>query len=185
MFGASEEVHVENLQNNALNVVEALCSVVSMPVEQLTHWHFGTRYYPVPITFAATSMMLILPLIAAFFTSVSQMIPFVSIPLPVGMFGFGAFAELYFAVLAVHLYRLTKRVLHPESELHSRYEGPAFAFFQWLPKGDNRWITAIVFEPILVFLVGTVLQDFYIIQSPLALYLHVAAFALMVKKHRE
>ncbi|AXC13500.1 hypothetical protein ACPOL_4223 [Acidisarcina polymorpha] len=60
MFGASEEMHVEHLQNNALHFVDVVCSVVAQPIEILLRWQYGTRYYPVPVTFFAVSMMILL-----------------------------------------------------------------------------------------------------------------------------
>ena len=48
---------LDQLENTALNVVDALCSIVSMPVElMLRPWH-GTRYFPVSVRFFASVMM--------------------------------------------------------------------------------------------------------------------------------
>jgi hypothetical protein len=181
MFGASEEMHVEHLQNNALNIVEAICNVIAQPVEIILRPWYGTRYYPVPVSFFSATLMLMLPVIAAVFTSVAQMIPFVRIPLPVGVFGFAALEKLYFLLMAVHGWRLWRRMLHMELEQHSEFEGPPLPFFQLLPKSQSFWFTRIVLEPAFVFLLAIVLEDFYIVQSPLGLYLKFAAFALMVK----
>ena len=59
MFGASEEMRVEHLQNNALEFVYAFCSVVSQPVEILLRPWYGTRFYPVPVTFFSSAMMVL------------------------------------------------------------------------------------------------------------------------------
>ena len=174
-------MHVEHLQNNALNIVEAFCSVIAQPVEIMLRPWYGTRYYPVPVTFFAATLMLMLPVIVAVFTSVTQMIPFVHVSPPIGIFGFAALSKLYFLLSAVHGYRLWKRMLHMEREQHSEFEGPPLPFFGLLPRSDSFWFTRIVLEPAFVFLVATILEDFYIVQSSLGLYLKFAAFALMMK----
>jgi hypothetical protein len=151
------------------------------PVEILLRWQYGTRYYPVPVTFFAVSMMLLLPAMLALFSSLTSMIPFAHAAAPVGMFSLGNLAELYFLVSLAHAVRLGKRMLHPETEIHSEFEGPALPFFQVLPKGKSFWFVRIVWEPLLVLLLSIVLQDLFIIQPTLSLYLRFAALALMTK----
>jgi hypothetical protein len=181
MFGASEEMQVEHLQNNALNFVDVICSVIAQPVEIILRWQYGTRYYPVPVTFFAATMMLLLPIVFALFTSVRNMIPFTHAVPTAGMFGLGSLAELYFLLSAIHGVRLWKRMLHMETEIHSEFEGPALPFFQVLPKGRSFWFVRIVWEPVFVLLLSVVLQDLFIIQSWLSLYLRFAALALTMK----
>jgi hypothetical protein len=181
MFGASEEMHVEHLQNNALNFVDVVCSVIAQPIEILLRWQYGTRYYAVPVTFFAVSMMIMLPAMLALFSSLTSMIPFSHAAAPVGMFSLGNLAELFFLVSLAHSVRLGKRMLHPETENHSEFEGPALPIFQVLPKGKSFWFVRIVWEPVIVLLLSIVLQDLFIIQPTLGLYLKFAALALMTK----
>jgi hypothetical protein len=126
-------------------------------------------------------MMLILPVVVAAFASAAQMIPFLNIPWLQGMFGLTELAQLYFVVSVVHAVRLGRRIMNPASELHSKFEGPALWFFRLLPKGTKFYFTRIVWEPAFVLLLAIVLQDFFIIQGPLSLYLKFAALALFVK----
>jgi hypothetical protein len=181
MFGASEEMHVEHLQNNALNLVEAGCSVVAQPFEIILRPWYGTRFYAVPVTAFAAALMLLLPAILAVFSSVMHMIPFMNAPAPVGMFDLGSLAKLYFLLWAVHAWRLWQRMLHMEREQHSEFEGPPLPFFRILPKSEKFFFTRIVWEPAFVLLLSIVLQDLFIIQSSLALYMRFAALALAMK----
>ena len=181
MLGASEEMHVRHLEGNALNLLETVCSVVVQPVEILLRPRFGTCYYPLPVTFFASGLMIFLPLVAAFFTGALHLIPFLSIPPPVGMFGIDALARLYFLLFAIHAYRLWRRMLHMETERHSEYEGPALPIFQILPKSDSFWFTRIIWEPLFVLIVSLSLQDLFILQSSLAVYLRFVALALAMK----
>jgi hypothetical protein len=181
MLGASEELNVERLQDNAMNIVELVCDAISQPVQCLIRPFYGTRYVPVPVTFLAMAEMTLLPAFSATVQSVGHMIPFVNIPAPVGMFGLGSFAELYLGISAVHGVRLWRRMIDMSREAHSQYEGPALFFFAFLPKGTNFYFTRIVWEPLFVLVSSVVFQDLLIIQSPLALYLKCAALALMMK----
>jgi hypothetical protein len=125
--------------------------------------------------------MILLPLLSAVFTAVTSMIPFLHSAPPVGMFGIDALSKLFFLLLIVNAVRLYRRVLTPSKELNSRYEGPPLPFFAFLPKGDSFWRVRIVYEPVFIFLVATVLQDLFIFQPSLTLYLRCAALALLMK----
>jgi hypothetical protein len=182
MFGASEEMRIEHLQNNAMNIVETICSVICQPVEIILRPQYGTRYFPVPVTFFSASMMLLLPGVMLLFSNFMNMIPLLHAPQPVGMFGLADYAKLYFLLSAVHGVRLWRRMIHMEREQHSQYEGPALPFFQLLPKGRSFWITRILLEPAFVLVVAVVLQDLFIAQSNLAIYLKLAALALLIKQ---
>jgi hypothetical protein len=177
----SGEMNVEHLQNTALNVVEMICGVVSCPVEMILRPWYGTRYFPVPVVFGSGVLMLLLPGIALLFTSVVQMIPFARYAAPPGLFDFASLTKLYFLLSIVHGIRLWRRMIHMEREQHSRYEGPALPFFAFLPKSDSFWFTRIVLEPCFVFLAAIVLQDLFIVQSGLGIYLQVAGLALGLK----
>ena len=48
----SGAMNAEHLQNTALNGVEVVCSIVSMPVEMIIRPQYGTRYFTVPWCFA-------------------------------------------------------------------------------------------------------------------------------------
>jgi hypothetical protein len=177
----SGSLNVAHLHNSALNLVEAACAVVSRPLELvLRPWH-GTRYFPVPITALSTLMMIIVPAILALMAGFAAMIPFSHPSRPVGIFDITAFAELYFLLSAIHCFRLYRRMVHMHLEEHSNFEGAALPFFQLIPWSRSFWVTRIVIEPAFVLLTAIVLQDFFIIQSNLAIYLELAALALACK----
>lgn len=178
MFGASEEMHVEHLQDNAINIVETICSVICQPVEIILRPQYGTRYFPVPVTFFSSAMMLLLPGFMLLFSNFMNMIPLLHAQQPVGMFGLGDYAKLYFLLSAFHGVRLWRRMIYMEREQHSEYEGPALPFFQIV---KSFWIVRIVVEPASVLIVSIVLQDLFIAQPSLALYLKLAALALLMK----
>jgi hypothetical protein len=177
----SGAMNAEHLQNTALNGVEVVCSIVSMPVEMLLRFQYGTRYYSVPVTFCCGVLMLLLPALSAVGASIMQMIPFNHYAPPPGLFDFGSLTKLYFLLSIVHGIRLWRRMIHMEREQHSEYEGPPLPFFALLPKGQSFWFTRIILEPCFVFLAATVLQDLFIVQSNLGAYLHFAALTLAMK----
>jgi hypothetical protein len=179
--GASQEMRAEHLQANAMNIVELVCDAISEPVQKLVRPFYGTLYYPVPVTFLAAMMMILMPAFVATVQGVAHMIPFLNIPAPAGMFGLGSFAELCFLVTFIHGIRLWRRMFDVSREEYAQYEGHALFFFSWLPKADKFWFVRIIWEPLFVLLASIVLQDLYIIQSPLSLYLKFAAMALVMK----
>jgi hypothetical protein len=178
----SGAMNVEHLHESAINVVEFVCGIFSMPVEMILRPWYGTRYFPVPVAFFSSLLMIALPLIGMAVTSIAQMIPFTHIAPPRGMFGFADFAKLYFLLLMVHGIRLARRMWKPETELHSEYEGPALPFFGIFRWCSSFWRTRILFEPAFVFVAATVLHDLFIVQSGLFIYLRIAAFMLAVKE---
>jgi hypothetical protein len=173
MFGISAsgsgETGIDQMQNTAINLVDILCSIIAEPIEILLRPWYGSRYLSVPVKVLAMAMMVLLPAIAALFSGTLFRIPFINIPPPRGMFDLGAFAKVW------------RRMMHPELEIHSQFEGPALPFFALLWKGTSFWVTRILWEPLFVVLASIALEDLFIIQHPLGLYLRFAAFALMVK----
>jgi hypothetical protein len=91
--------------------------------------------------------MLLLPALAALYSSVVQMIPFARYAPPPGIFDLMSLTKLYFMMCLVHGVRIGRRMLHPELEMHSRYEGPALPFFSLIPKSQSFYFTRIVLEP--------------------------------------
>jgi hypothetical protein len=177
----SGAMNVEHLQNSALNTLELICSVLCRPLDMICRpWH-GTRYFQVPVVFATSILMILLPVIAAVYLNIAQMIPFMSVPVPRGLFGFAALAKLYFAMSVWQGYRHWQAMLHMEREPHSEFEGPPLPVFNLIPWFSLFWRTRILAEPLFILILTTVLEDFFLIQSPLALYLRIAAFALGMK----
>lgn len=181
MFGASEEIRIEHLQNNAMEFVSSLCGVISQPVEVVLRPGYGTRYVPPAIQFFAMVMMIAGPAFIMLFQNFMRMIPLLRVPPAIGMFSMADYARIYFLIAVIHGVRLWRRMLNPALEQHSAYEGPALPFFQLFPRGKSFWFVRVVLEPAFVLLVSVVLHDLFIIQADLSLYLKIAAVALLMK----
>jgi hypothetical protein len=177
----SGAMNLTHLGNTATNIVEAFCSIFAMPLEMMVRPLFGSQYYDLPVYFFSALLMIALPLLSVLSTAVVSMIPFTHPAPTIGMFGIDALAKLFFLMLIVTAVRLYRRILNPASEQHSRYEGPPLPLFSFLPGSDSFWRVRIVYEPVFIFLVATVLQDLFIFQSGLTLYLRCAAGALVAK----
>lgn len=176
-------MNINQLQQFAMNVVENVCSIFTMPVEIVLRPQYGTRYFPVPIFFFSAVLMFLLPWFASAADGLIGMIPFHGdVPRPVGMFGIGSLSSLYFFLIFLHSFRLWRRMIYPHLEDHSEYEGPALPFFHLIPGSGSFWFTRIIIEPAFVFVGSTVLEGTHIFQSGLSTYLHLAAFMLMVKE---
>jgi hypothetical protein len=179
--GESAGLDINKLQYTAMNVVENYCSVISRPVELIIRPFHGTRYFPVPVIFFSTAMMIALPILSVLTTTAVSMIPFTHFTPPMGLFGIGSLAKLYFLLSFAHGIRIYRRMIHMELEECSEFEGPPLPFFRLLPKSDSFWFTRIVLEPAFVLVTAMVLEHIYIIQSGLATYLEFAAFCLAMK----
>jgi hypothetical protein len=116
---------IEQFQETALNVMYNVASIFTMPVEILIRPQFGSRYFSAPNLFLSAIM---LTLAAAFTTltqSVGQMIPFVRVRGPAGMFGLGSLTTLFFLANIVHGLRIWRRMIDMSREGNSMFEGLA------------------------------------------------------------
>jgi len=180
---SSGAMSVEHMHHTAINLVEALCSVISMPVEILLRPWYGTRYFPPPVMFFSALLMILLPVLSAVFTGIVGMIPFgPHLSRPIGLLDMASWAKLYFLLTAMHSVRLYRRMIHMHREINSHYEGAALPFFALIPWSRSFWLTRIVLEPLFIVLAATVLHDLMLIQSSLANYLYFAATALACKQ---
>jgi len=175
-------MNLNQLQNFAINIVENVCSIFTMPIEIVLRPQYGTRYFPVPIVFFSALLMIILPVFSSAADSVVHMIPFSAPARPLaGMFSIGSLSSLYFLLVFLHGFRLWRRMIHMELEVHSEYEGPPLPFFHLIPGSRSFWFTRIIIEPVFVFILATLLEGAWIFQSGLATYLHLAALMLAMK----
>jgi hypothetical protein len=183
MPGAQQSgaMNIDQLQEVAINVVQNFCGIIAMPVEIILRPHYGTRYYPVPVTFFACVLMILMPLFSAMATGIVNMIPFSHAQAPIGLFGIGSLSQLFFLLLLIHGIRLYRRMLDMSRELSSEFEGPPLPFFQLIPGTQSFWRTRIVIEPAMVFITATILGRFFIFQSGLVTYLQIAALMLTMK----
>jgi hypothetical protein len=180
--GASGLLNVNQLEQTAFSLVFLLCSSICRPIEMILRPFSGTRYYPITVIFFSTGLVIVMPIVSVLTTSVVSMIPLVHARPPSGMFGVGSLFQVYFALTAIHAVRLYRRMIHPETEEHSEYEGDPLPIFYLLPKGRAFWFTRIVWEPLFVIFLATVLGHMFILQSGLVLYLQLAGLALMMKQ---
>jgi hypothetical protein len=174
---------IEQYQDTAMNIAYNVASIFTMPVEIFIRPHFGSQYFFVLNPFLSGIM---LSLAAAFTTvavGVGQMIPFVHLSGPIGVFGLGSLLAIFFLASIVHGLRLWRRMIFMELEDISTREGTPLPFFKLIPKGDSQWICRIFYEPIFVWMCASVLSTLLIIQAPLSLYLHVAALCLAMKNY--
>jgi hypothetical protein len=175
-------ININQLQNMAMNIVETVCSIFTMPIDIILRPQYGTRYFSVPVIFFSALLMLLLPVFSSAADSFVHMIPFTgAAPPPLGLFGIGSLSSLYFFLSFLHAFRLWRRMIYMDLEQHSEYEGPPLPFFRLIPGSGSFWVTRIVFEPLFVFIGATLLQGVQIIQSGLATYLHMAALMLAMK----
>jgi hypothetical protein len=181
--GQNSPMNIDQMQNAAMNVVEGICGILSMPVEIILRPYYGTQYFPVPVVFFSAVFMILLAAFSAMATGVTHLLPFIPglARSPAALFGMGSLVKLYFLMALIHGFRLWRRMLHPELESHSQYEGPALPFFRLLPRGQSFWFTRIVLEPAVVFIGSSILGNLLIFQSGLCTYLHIAALALLIK----
>ncbi len=178
---AQGSMSLDQLENTALNVVDALCSTISMPVELILRpWH-GTRYFPVAVRFFSAVMMILLPAIAALMDMALHIVPFARVAPSIGLFGIGSLSKLYFLLSLIHGVRLWKRMLHMETEIHSQYEGPPLPFFKLVPGRKSFWFIRIVWEPAFVFVAAFLLANLLIFEPGLGIFLQMAALSLLMK----
>jgi len=185
MSPPQERNAIQQLENTAMAVVYNVCGMAARPLELLLRpWH-GTRYFSVPVTFGSTALMIVMPAMSAFATGLENMLPLAHTQTPAGIFSITSLAKVYFLLSLIHGIRLWRRILHPELEDLSTFEGPGLPIFQLLPKSDNFWLCRIIAEPLAVFGVATALGRIFVFQSGLTTYLQLAALALAMKEFIE
>jgi hypothetical protein len=175
-------MNLNNMHKYGMAIVESVCTVFTMPVEMVLRPQYGTRYFSPPLAFFSTVLMVFLPLFSSTAEVVTHMIPFARPAVPSGMFGLASLSSLYFFLLFLHGFRLWRRMVYMHLEQYSEFEGPALPVFPLIPGGRSFWITRIFLEPIVVYIVATLLQGFGIFQSGLTTFLHLAAIMLCIKE---
>ena len=174
---AQPPMDLSRLQDVAAAMVYNICSIFTMPVEMALRPHYGSRYFPPIVMLFSIGLMMLLPIFAA----AGSMIPFLPSPPPMGLFGLGTFSELFFAGLAAHNFRIWLRMIHPEREKDSQYEGPPLFIFNILP--GTFWMVRILYEPAFLFALGFILPGFFILQPPAAHFLMFSGLMLAMKQY--
>jgi len=174
---AQPPLDLSRLQDVAANLVYNICSIFTMPVEMALRPHYGSRYFPPIVMLFSIGLMMLLPAFAA----AGSMIPFLPSPPPMGLFGLGTFSELFFVGLAIHNFRIWRRMIHIDREQNSLYEGPPLFIFNILP--GTFWMVRILYEPIFLFALGFVLPNFFILQPSAAHFLMFSGLMLAMKSY--
>ncbi len=179
---SSQAMSLDQLQDAGTNLVFLFTSIFTRPLELILRpWH-GTRYFSPIVVFLSSALMLLLPAFAATTQAVVGMIPFGPHFAIVPGFDIASLAKLYFLLSFGHGIRIYYLMIHPEKELHSRFEGPPLPIIEFLPWGLNFFFVRIVLEPLAVFIFATILANFHIITPGLATFLHFAALCLAMKE---
>ena len=173
--------NINQFQDTMMNLVYNVCSIVTCPIEMALRPQYGSRYFPPIITFFSAAMMIVLPIFFQLAEGFSHMIPFARFQPPSGMFGIGTLSRLFFLGSMLHGLRIWRRMLHMEREENSVYEGPPLPIFRIIP--GSFWMVRIIYEPVFVFALSVVLPNFFILQSPAAHYLMLAALMLAMKNY--
>lgn len=171
---------VNNIQEVAMQMVYAFCTIISMPVEYGLRPFFGSQYFPPPLAFLSMLMMLLLPVFFGVTQSLIHLIPFAPAAPPPAPIGVGTLSKWFFIGCLLHGIRIWRRMVHMESESNSRFEGPGLPFFNLLPKA-SFWMIRIVWEPAFVMVLASFLSRANILQGIAATYLEFAALCLLMK----
>jgi hypothetical protein len=173
---------IDHLQDNAINIVYNVCSIVCMPVELALRPLHGTRYFPPLVMVFSALMMIIVPTIFSFAGAVGNMIPFSRVPVALGLIGMWGLSKLFFLGCLIHGVRKWRLMLHMEREQHSLYEGPALFFFTLLPKA-SFWRIRIVYEPLFLIALSIILPNFFILEPAAANFFLISGIFLAMKNY--
>jgi hypothetical protein len=173
---------MDNLQDNAINIVFNLCAIVAMPVELALRPFHGTRYFPPLVMFFSTVMMILIPTIFSFAGAVAGMVPFVQVQASLGLIGMWGLSKLFFLGLLISGVRKWRLMLHMEREENSMYAGPPLFFFTWLPKA-SFWRIRIIYEPLFLIVLSSVLPNFFLLTPGAGNFLLISAIFLAMKNY--
>ena len=138
---------------------------------------YGSTYIPPFILCLSAIMMILAPVLDGLF----HCVPFIGGRPSPGLFDIGTFSKLFFLGACVHNFRIWRKMVHPESEQFSWFEGPPLPIFRIIP--GTFWMIRIIYEPIFVFLVAVVLGNFFVLQSSAVDFLVVSALMLAMKEY--
>jgi hypothetical protein len=183
MHQNTNNMNFDQLQDYAMGIIHTVCGSFSRPIEMMfLRPRHGTRYFNIAQITLSTLGMLLLPAFAGAADTAKNLVPFMHATPPPGFFDIGSFSRLFFLASLAHSFRLYRRMIKPETELHSQFEGPPLPFFHLLPKGRSFWFTRIVLEPLFVYIAAGILANFLIITPGLCLFLHFSALCLAIKE---
>ncbi|HTU44897.1 MAG TPA: hypothetical protein VMF91_07535 [Bryobacteraceae bacterium] len=177
---------VQQTYELGLKVVQGICSIIALPIEYALRPLFGSRYFNPITTFFSCVLMFVLAGAGALGSFMPSR--FGGPPAGVvhrGLIGLATLSALFFLGNIIHGVRVYRRMLHPEREAHSEFEGPALPFlaalFARLPHGHRFWPVRIVYEPLAIIIATVTLSVLGVLNRPAAMYLLTAAVLLSIK----
>jgi hypothetical protein len=179
---SQQPMGVDHFQDTMINIVYNVCSIVTMPVEMGLRPFAGTRYFPPLIMFFSGVMMLFIPLFFSFAGAVGRALPFVRVQAQMGFIGMWGLSKLFFLGCLIHGIRKWRLMLHMEREKVSTFEGQALFFFGWLP-GASFWRVRIVYEPLFLLALSSVLPNLFVIEPGVGSFLFISAIFLAMKNY--
>jgi hypothetical protein len=179
---SQQPTSIDHFQDSMINITYNVCSIVTMPAELGLRPFHGTRYFPPIVMLSSMGAMIIIPTIFSFAGAVGSMIPFARAQASLGLIGMWGLSKLFFLGCLIHGIRKWRLMLHMEKEQNSMYEGPPLFFFTWLPKA-TFWRVRIVYEPLFLIALSSVLPNFFILESGAANFLLISGIALAMKNY--
>jgi hypothetical protein len=173
---------IDHWQDSMINIVYNACSVVTMPLELGLRPFHGTRYFPPLVMFCSSLMMLFIPLFFSVAGAVGHMIPFMQVPAQMGMIGMWGLSKLFFLGCFIQGFRKWRLMLNLARERNSMYEGPPLFFFTWIPKA-TFWKIRILFEPLFLIILSSVLPNLFILEPGAGTFLFISGIFLAMKNY--
>ncbi len=177
----AEGLNVGNIEDYAMNAVFFVSSIVTAPIEIFLRPWYGSTYFNAVTQSLALMMLIVMTAFSGVAGMVGHFVP--GMRMASGMYGLGEFTELYLLASFVHGFRIWRRMLHPEKEMVSYFEGPPLPFFPLLPGGKSFWRVRVIYEPIFLAVLSILLSNLFITQPSLTFYLRMAALFLFMKNY--
>jgi hypothetical protein len=177
----SQSVGIDHFHDSMINTVYNVTSIATMPVELALRPFHGTRYFSPLIMVFSAGMMIILPVFFSFAGAMASFLP-TRFQASFGLIGMWGFSRLFFLGCLIHGIRKWRLMIHMEKERSSVFEESPLFFFKWLPK-PSFWRIRIVYEPLFLIVLSTVLQNFFIIDAGAANFLQFSAIFLAMKNY--
>lgn len=147
------------------------CTIFTYPLEAWLRPFFGTRYTNYVTVLGSNAVM-----IAAVVFSAA-----VGHRIGRGLIGIPVFYVLYLVTQVVHAFRLRRRMLNTDLELHSQWEGRELPIFTRIERKVGFWPQRMLVEPGSILAVAALGYLLHLVEGRLALYLAFASIVLASK----
>jgi hypothetical protein len=162
-----------------------LLSTATMPLEMILRPFYGSQYFPPAVHLFSALMMLILPMLAATFTSMPMLFIAARMqpPAPQTLFTLASFSKLFFVLLIAHGLRTSWLKWDLSREEHSEFEGPALLPIRLLPWGNSFWKCRILIEPSVTIALAIFMRRIMVFDAWLSNFLIFASMCLVLKQY--